>query len=466
MQETTNKPNAHSSNGAISVKNNENFIENLTPVLHFNNKIIYKIFDLYVKRVNATNSQHCYKIKSSHANSFKLLLAKYQDQLREGQLKGKISKGILKSSALATIPMMETYNGSIMAAANSQALNTARNHRKRFLDTGLVLEEHSDCGKVLLRINPIFYLLDIPSIELVEKYVEAMNKARIEKAENPAQLALLRVGGSTFAPLVAKRYYLQYNQECGQVENSSHIGFNKERSAELRQKEETEKKGNCKNTAEGAKNLPAKEGLGNLSEPGRKRKIPGAARKKSKEAPEAVAVFVVQLIRDFWRYAHQKLYPNLQLDDERKRQLLRFFYYQYFCWKVNPWSKEQWSEYYLQMIQRLEIAHQWKQRRPTFVMPRPENYFAPPDPDKPNEMKFHRTAEFFVNNLAAQEMRRVQQEALEYELGKCYQEKTPLQLFRLHEKRIKRLNNARYLEQFYKNVQTIYGFKMKKGGVR
>jgi len=163
----------------------------------------------------------------------------------------------------------------------------------------------------------------------------------------------------------------------------------------------------------------------------------------------------------FWQYAMRSLYPGYAFEEEQHKMAKNAIWYGVYGGFKADLTEEEWELYHDQALQRLDLAATYYRNHQDKYPPMPyaefvhgSGYF-----DWQNSRGFRATEEWLVKQQVWKHQQRVE-DALRrarhdfrlHKKGKAakrLQEKSPLQLFKFHENRIKRLGAAA-LDKFYK----------------
>ena len=92
---------------------------------------------------------------------------------------------------------------------------------------------------------------------------------------------------------------------------------------------------------------------------------------------EAGHLFLLSLVRKFWEYAKDMLYPDIILSDPEEREVLNLIWesvYGKFRLKA---SEKEWLKFHESAITRVDMVAKWLTRRSIHWIPKPHLYFHP-----------------------------------------------------------------------------------------
>ncbi|QHL87440.1 hypothetical protein GU926_08315 [Nibribacter ruber] len=182
----------------------------------------------------------------------------------------------------------------------------------------------------------------------------------------------------------------------------------------------------------------------------------GAAAPKKALAPR-----FEEMIIQFWVYAHKMLYPESTFSPEQHKMAKNAIYTGiYRGFKNAQMTAKDWETYHEELMERIDIAAAYFRKNPDKYPPAPfplfglgSGYF-----DFENERGFKKTHEWLVNRdvwklqyQVENALRQARTEWTQYKKGKApkrLQAKSPLELFRFHEAKIKPLGKDA-LNRFY-----------------
>jgi len=444
---------------------------NLRNILHTDRSRVLEVMRYYIDFNNALATEHKYRIKTSHITTISCLLGKYADQMRSAT----INRAMYEQGCL---PFFKSYNGSIQGAAELASDKSAKNHRRRLQDTGVFIDQFATRGGLRIVFNPIFFLHYHDYKSYVKKYVYSLFEARKKGSENPAQDALNALGWVKFTPIrkraITRTRDIIYSVD--NVENSANAptdikkikGVLRTDSSKSRLQEHL---GQGKDPAKEVKF----EGVGNsqmdeleqeqkLRRRGRPKGSTAAQRKPLPSTSLALVAFIWQLIERFWDHTEEVLYHEKSFSAARKGQIRKVLMQNYFIeGQKKGWGYEEYWNFYAEMIERMEIARGYFERYPHLSVPEPELYFAarqPADPFANSKMRFYRTYGFLVKNRVNQALTKLRKEVFNHQKGKGpHRNYSTDDLYRIHEKRMMRLNYPGLMDKFYSLTKTLYFFK-------
>lgn len=432
-------------------------LENLTQNLHSKAKIYHsdyslrnKLIEHFVERTNGVNDSSQFKLRNAHRSTFENLIevCHYKILARKKEWKTQ-----------------ETFffpycNAGIQALGGLGTERTAINHRRRLLDTGVIIEEFSTGRGFKSYINPLFFWnVDNPFL-LIDKYVNLLKTYREAEKSNPAYLALNALNPESFSGKEEAEKTLEYIEPVHKL-TKQRFELNQKLNEELGARSgqglgrKLEQKSPEASSAAAVKHA--------------KPQTPKAEKKQKKggrggRAAAADFLFIRPLIIQFWAYARLKLYSTeiTHLTPEAERNILNTLYTQYFNTQQNPGSRDQWLDYYGHMIERVDIAADWFNRRPNVIIPTPGVYFGPSSSVpyiRAKEMRFSRTLDFWKNSFIANELKKIHKEVIQHKKGKGrHKELSRLELFKLHQKRVLREGDKVFTDKFHQLATTVYNY--------
>lgn len=439
------------------------------PQYAVNFKDTLSVFKMFVKATNHFNQEARYKIKGSHQNTFHFLLSRYADQLNQKHLFKQYKPG-------DPLPFFETYNSSL-ATSLSCTENTIRNHRKRLLDTGIIVLDTLGTKSVRIMLNPLLFSAEKLQQGDVNKYVKSLIEARKKQHETPSLEALNGVIPQNFAPIRVSSSSNSIKESTSSVDNirrgpatdDAPKGCNpkqpdpkqpdpKRPAGSQIQNNEDDKQSSPSVQAQTPEILKVKEK--NLSAGAGAETESHPDRTHPDEKKAAQLVLVMKLVEEFWRYAQSRLFHGKFFSEKRQRFILNTIFKYHF----NTYQLDKPDEFYLNRLElyfaQVDTALNYLKTKPHLKLPEPEYYFqgpAPSDEDRRHEFKFYKTYKLYVNRTGYLTLNKIKKEVLDYKRGKGrFREKTLLGLYQLHEKRINEINLPQISAEFYQLATTLY----------
>ena len=429
---------------------------NLTSNLHLNIKRSYEIFRYFVQVNNDLNEDHCYKLKASHCNTYKSIISFYYMQLQRADRRGTLSR----QTSLDGIPFFQTSIGNIKSAAQVASVDTVRNHRKRFRDTGLFIEEHHiQCRGLMVQLCPLL-LLDTEELinykPVVDKYVKEVISARNSNFEKPLNLALNELLVSKINTNVRESIKREDYKPVDKSPEGPIAGLvSKVLSGAPIGALSGESKG--RKYCDDGKKVAEPE-----KKPGVRTPVRGSEKKKrsSAGAGSATAIFLMPMVYRFWAYVALRLYAGRTFSEAKTQKIVQVLYENYFR-NDRGYTEMQYQAVYDQYVERVEIAARYFARRTQLYVPDPEYYFglsSRDDYERLREFKFYKTAEFLLKKRVQDELHRIRRDVLQHRKGQGpHRDKSLLQLYQIHENRIRALNyGPSAMKQFASLVPALY----------
>ena len=407
----------------------------------------------FIDQYNASQSKLTDKLNANHRATAELIVRLYLKQLNKASLVDKIDP--------QNLPGFRTFNTSL-ATCKGCTKRTILNHKERLRKAGFIVEEqHRGAEGVELWINN-----------------DILGKAELstEKGEG-----LLKTGHlpTLFLPEAKNFHPLVHEQH-----EHNNINSNVDKLTDPK----TVKEISGVRSAAHSCGLPAAcpssppntgEAAGTYDKNTEKNAVPALKQKKSSEknleqlpgkkeelAPEkkyeqisggAGRIFLLSLVMKFWEYAKTMLYPDITLSDPEEREILNLIWesvYGKFRLKA---SEKEWLKFHESAITRVDMVAKWLIRKSIHWIPMPHLYFHPHN----DRNGFKKTWEWYLrqetlkleirNQLALQQAKH---ELSLHNQGKGrFKNKSRIQLFRIHEKRLRQYKDQALLDAYYVCLQ-------------
>ncbi len=188
----------------------------------------------------------------------------------------------------------------------------------------------------------------------------------------------------------------------------------------------------------------------------------GSAARAEKDAQKAVFLTYVE---NFWTIAWKLLYPTAEFNEYCQRMAKNAIYFGVYRGFKAQLSAAEWEQYHLQAIERLKLAANYYENHPDKHPPLPYAEFKPGTGyfDHQNTRGFEGTHDWYTRQQVWKRqqkvndaLRRAEKEIRLHKQGKLrdeLQRKTPLEMFRYQETRLKRFGKAA-LDKFYAQFST------------
>lgn len=361
-----------------------------------------KVFEqtkAFIDLHNKQQTQLTQKINANHRDTAELIIRLYLKQLR------KLPNELLDRDT--DLPGFKTFNTSL-AKCKGCTIRTIINHKERLKIAGIIIkEEHRGAQGIELWINP-----------------------NILKTKcSPTDFSLPEV--KIFHPLVHEQHEQRNNNSKVDNRNlakgvrSKADGYGKTKGTRHEQD---------MNTGENAV----------------------AASKVKNNLDEAARISLLAMIQNFWELARKILYLDLIMSDPEERDILNHIWRTVYGCLQAPWTLKQWHQYHEQALERVVMVRKWLDRSPERWIPPPHIYFH----ESNDKNGFQNTIQWLLKRdilkaevKAQLQLQRIKKEQELHAEGKGrYQHLNRLQLFRLHEQRLRKYKDPAVLESYYHQV--------------
>lgn len=168
--------------------------------------------------------------------------------------------------------------------------------------------------------------------------------------------------------------------------------------------------------------------------------------------------FYKKMVWEFWTYAQKILYPDLYFSGPEHLEVLNLIWKSVYGNFKEPIGREQWVAYHRSSLCRLNMVRQWLEKDNNRWIPAPHFFF-----DVANKKNgFKNTWEWYVRRETLrltlrnhQLLKKVKKDFAGENNKKGYQAWSRLQLYRMHESRLKQLNDGSLMHAYYMTVQQI-----------
>ncbi len=382
----------------------------------------------FIDNHNKNKSRLKDRLNANHRATAELITRLYVKQLNRVISKGTGIKGEL--------PGFKTFNPSL-ATCKGCTVRTIINHKERLKAAGFIIKEthHGKTG-IELWINPSIFIPPKLSTSVTNP--------------NPKIAQLV----SFFTDKVKNLHPLvQEHQE--QKNNNSIV--------------------NCLKTSKEEKGirLPAHDKMitevtGTVQEQDKNieesrtsdsKKQTGGA--KNSPSGESESAFLLQLVQDFWQYAHTKLYSNDIFAKAEEAEILNNIWRSVYRKFRVKGSKEDWKGYQGTLYVRVDMVARWLERNPNRWIPPADLYFHPEN----KRNGFKKTYLWFLKQQTLKReirnrilIQKTEKEWISHGKGEGkHKHKTRLQLFRLQQQRLESYGDEALIRAYEKSLhQTLY----------
>lgn len=389
-------------------------MEDIRYTSHFDFHNVFTSTKKFIDDYNKRQDKIVTKLNSNHRATAEYIVRLYLKQLN------KTSEHFdLHANG---IPGFKTFNSSL-AKLKGCTSRTVINHRERLRQAGFIVEEvHLGAQGIELFINPQVLLAG-------------------EKVSSELKNGFLRILPLTLSNVEVKNFHPLVHEHQEQNNNNSIV------DSELGVRQKAHQSGQDKSMPTGTpqeQNKNTKKDAGSVSYT------------SSKEVKEMGRIFLINFVSDFWEFARKILFPQLILSEHEERDIKNMIWASVYNRFEPGLSAKDWVKYQEQALERIVIVKKWLDRSPHHWIPPAHIYF------NPNNQKngFQRTIQWLVKRdilkLELQKQlvfQKIQHEQKLHSQGKGRQKAlSRLQLYRMHEQRLQRINDPVILQAYYKQI--------------
>ncbi|MEM9388859.1 MAG: hypothetical protein AAGA02_00210 [Bacteroidota bacterium] len=376
------------------------------------------VFSRTKKFIDEYNNEHLKLTEKLNANqraTAELIIRLYLKQLNSLSEKFDFES--------PNFPGFKTFNSSL-ATCKGCTSRTIMNHKERLKKAGFITkEEHRGAQGIEIWVNSVILISASKSAENLENQ---FLKIQPENTSNSVE-------EKNFRPLVHEPHEQRNNNSTVDrlkcvlpPKRDNQSGLDKSETTRTRHEPD-------KNTEENA----------------------DSASNEKNNSSEADHIFL-QLVMNFWAFARKILYPDLILSDPEERDIMNRIWSSVYN-RFRDFSQKEWLNYHEQALERVIMVRKWLDRSPNHWIPRPDIYFSPHNQSN----GFQKTLQWLLRREVLKlevrqqlELQKIRHEQRLHSEGKGrYQHLNRLQLFRLHEQRLRRYNDPQMLEAYYVSLK-------------
>ncbi|PTB98016.1 hypothetical protein C9994_00215 [Marivirga lumbricoides] len=365
----------------------------------------------FIDKYNERHSKLTEKLNANHRATCELIVRLYLKQLNNLEKNYDIT--------IDHVQGFKTYNASL-ASCKGCTVRTILNHKARLKKAGFILaEERRGAQGIELWLNA----------EILFPIQKFAKEATGKKLKNKPETAISTSKGKNFRPLV----HVPHEQENNNSSVDELKGVHpKAHQSELPKGELTRTIHEPHmNTGENAKSVPESSEISSGTD----------------------RISLLFLIRQFWEFSRKLLFPDLILSEPEQSDIMNMIWASVYMKLNSSLSKEEWLKYHEQAIERVIMVRKWLDKSPNHWVPPPHVYFSPNN----NKNDFQKTLKWLVKReilkieISQQLMlQKIQNEHRLHTQGKGrHKHLSRLQLFRLQEQRLSRMNDPELLNAYY-----------------
>ena len=398
----------------------ENPIEKMssqTPYRYFDFHQVFSRTKAFIDQYNEKHPKLTEKLNANHRATAELMIRLYLKQLN------KLSQCF--PSEENELPGFKTYNASL-AKCKGCTTRTIINHKERLKKAGFIIsEEHRGAQGIELFL----------SLEIVLNHSKTVTDSGEEILKIEPETHFKEEKTKNFHPLVHEPHEQRNNNST--VENSKGV------------RQEAHENGLFQNKPTRTVHEPDK----NTGE------IANSTSNACEKSTEVDRISLLSFVRQFWEFTRKVLYPQLILSDPEERDIMNMIWASVYFKFNGDLSVKKWSEYHEQAIDRIIMVKKWLDRSPHHWIPKPHLYFSPHNEKNGFQVTLQWLLKREILKMEVQqqlEMQRVRYEQNQHENGRGrYKHLSRLQLFRIHEERLRKFKNPEALNTYYLTLKRI-----------
>ena len=178
------------------------------------------------------------------------------------------------------------------------------------------------------------------------------------------------------------------------------------------------------------------------ADPVEKKASAGAGKVANSESELTKITFLNSLVSEFVEQLLTVLYISFAYSEKRKKELFEIVKTEYFNNFRADLTREEYTDYYLELCKRIDIVSKYLDNNPTYQLPRPSVFLT-------HEKGFKVTAKWLANSIRTKILRGITYEMKVYNKGKGkYRHKDRISMFVMHKKRVSRYRDTVLYNKF------------------
>lgn len=366
-------------------------------------------------------------------------------------------------NSLQKLPPFKTYGESVKKICGISSKSTVYAHRKRLLDTGILLGYWSDEVEKCQywQFNPLLLMLD--ATDLIERFVNKLLTSREQGINEPnsslkinSKSSVFGISSSIFDSIITQNSSKE-EVIVSPVNSVNNITY-QERCAS-HEAVFTESRAENTGTSWGSGLRSEKNEAGSMNDLPGTMNTPCAAKTQAelanpRETKSELHLYLLKLTAAFWVQANELLYPGFEPDEEELHCIYQTIQNTYFNPKRQKMSEGQWFNYYLSLCERLKISKKTSTKNGNFIPP-PQYYFSLPEQSK--EFKFYKTKDFLGQIIYDQ----IRKELKKWQNGYGrHKDLSAIDLHLLHYKKICNTQSKLFIELYLTKLKNAYKKKI------
>ncbi len=178
---------------------------------------------------------------------------------------------------------------------------------------------------------------------------------------------------------------------------------------------------------------------------------------KNSSSRESESAFLLDLVKDFWKYTKAVLYPDSVLSEPEETEILNNIWASVYKKFQVAGNRKDWKEYQEILYKRIDMVARWLKRNPNRWIPPAYLYFHP----KNEQNDFRKTHQWYIKQEALKRnirnqllIQKTEAEWKDHEKGTGkHKGKTRLQLFRLQQQRLSVYKDDSLMQAFEQSLQ-------------
>ncbi|WP_271785338.1 hypothetical protein [Aquimarina algiphila] len=398
--------------------------ETISPIRpYYDFSAVFKATKAFIDRHNEKHDQLTQRLNANHRATAELITRLYVKQLNHA-----VSLGEDISEQL---PGFKTFNPSL-ASCKGCTVRTIINHKERLKAAGFIVKEtHRGKTGVELWINP-----------------QVFTPKKLSTTSGNIQGIIKDIKGALCPEVKNLHPLVHVQQEQKKNNNSSedklitpgkgvHLSAHDQKITSVTGTLQEQDKNTRKSQASDSKTQTR------------------GAKKLRKNGSESA--FLLQLVRDFWKYAKGILFAELILSEVEENEILNHIWASVYRKFRVKGSKKDWEGYQQILYKRVDMVSSYLERNPNRWVAPPHLYFSPDN----KRNGFNKTYDWYLKQeLLKREIRnqiliqKAEKEWQDHNKGKGKNKhKSRLQLFRIQQQRLSAYKDDTLMREYEKSLQ-------------
>ncbi|MBL6445737.1 hypothetical protein JMN32_05415 [Fulvivirga sp. 29W222] len=414
--------------------------ENTELPLTFNFSKTFEALKTFIDGYNKEHPGLKEKINASHRATAELIIRLYLKQLN------KLTA--ITEYSLVNMPSFRTYMSSL-AACKGCTVRTLYNHKERLIKAGFIKEIKRHAGDgIEVWVNPEVMWKGAYKVQKLEEggtsLTPVYNHIEANRKKIQGLVHELQEHNNINSNVYSEKGVRHEPDKCvlphGEDETGAFDKSTRKNAADLNEREAKEALATVLNA-----HILKKDETNPSPEPEKMPQPHPKQEKQEQQAGGAARIFHIKLVRNFWQYAKNALYPDKTFKDYEEKSILNSIWTSVYRGFKADYTERQWENYHESCLTRIRMVCDYLKRSPDRWIAPADLYFCPYNVKN----GFKKTWKWYLKQETLKlqvrneiELQKMKRQLEDHQRGKGrHKHLSRYELFNKHRKHLERLND-------------------------